>query len=104
MLGLIFGDDRGGTIKVELVIEAGLDLVLVDLTVPVEECARGQQSKIVFPDAAPIGITIFGKDRPIVGDGILDAAADRQPTRCSNVAGGEGRIATRNPVFATRRS
>src|SRR2546430_15241412 len=38
MLGLIFGDDRSGTIKVELVIESDLDLVLVDLTVPVEEC------------------------------------------------------------------
>jgi hypothetical protein len=77
VLGLIFGDDWGRTIKVELVIEADLDLVLVDLTVPIKECARGKQPKIVLADAAPIGIAIFGKDRPIVGDGILEAAADR---------------------------
>jgi hypothetical protein len=93
--GLIFGDDRGGTIKVELVIESGLDLVLLDTAVPVEEFARGQKSKIVFPDGAEIGKAVFGKDLPIVGDGILDAAADRPADAgARNVAGGEERIAT----------
>src|ERR1035437_320516 len=95
MLGLVSCDDRAGAIKVELVIESDLDLVLVDLTVPVEECARGQQSKIVFPEAAEIRIAILGKDRPIVGDGILDAAADRPADAgVRKVAVGEERIAT----------
>ena len=74
---LIFRDDRYRTAHVELVAEADLHLVLVDVTVPVKEFAPGQQPKIVFPDAAPIRIAVLGKDRPIVGDCIVDAAADR---------------------------
>ena len=75
--GLIFGDDRVGSEHVELVAEAGLDLVFLQPTVPVKEFVRLQPSQIPIPDSTEIGEAVFRTDRPIVGDGIFDSAADR---------------------------
>jgi hypothetical protein len=80
--GLIFGDDRGRSVQVELVVEANLHLVLLYLTAPVQAPAKeaikiGQRGEEIIPDRAPIAIAVFGPNRPIVGDGVLDTAADR---------------------------
>jgi hypothetical protein len=85
---LIFCDDRHRTAHVELVAEADLNLVLVDRAVRVEGRARqaGERCKPYSGkpggrNCAEIGIAVFGEDRPIVGDSIVDAAPTVQPTR-----------------------
>src|ERR1700730_10259145 len=73
--GLIFRDDRRRNVSLELVADPGLHLVFLQATVRAEKTAVGQHSTPT--DSAEIGKAVFGPDRPIVGDGIFDSAADR---------------------------
>ena len=81
----VFGDDRDRRRQhVESVAEADLHLVLVDRTIRVDERAgqdgrhgKPSSEEPRAPNMAEIGIAVFGKDRPIVGHGILEAAANR---------------------------
>ena len=82
--GLIFRDDRCRRRQhVESVAEADLHLVLVDRTIRVDERAgqdgrhgKPSSEEPGAPNMAEIGIAVFGEDRPIAGDGIVDAATD----------------------------
>ena len=83
MPDLIFRDDRSGTGHIEFVAEAPLHLVLVDRAVRVESRVRqaGRRCKSGSSETggrnrAEIGIAVFGEDRPIAGDGIVDTATD----------------------------
>ena len=82
----IYRDDRSGRGRVELVAEADLDAVLVDRAVAVS--ADRSEAREVESDApkrivgvnggvTELGVAIFSPDRPIVGDGIFETAADR---------------------------
>ena len=73
--GLIFRDDRRRSVSFELVGEPGLHLVFLQATVRVEKTALGKHSTPI--DSAEIREAVLGSDRPIVGEGIFDSAADR---------------------------
>src|SRR5262249_60817316 len=81
----VFRDDGDRGQHIELVAEARLDLVLLKAAAAVEEDARGKVGESPTPYASEIGKTVFGEDPPIIGDGILCAAA-RRPT---NAGGGK---------------
>jgi len=82
MFGLVFCDGRRDVPQVEFAIEADLNLVLLDVAVAkvakIRENfrERGAAEEHII-EAPPIRVAVFGAHRPIVGDGILDAAADR---------------------------
>src|SRR5664279_4186412 len=78
----IFGDDRSGRGGVELVAESDLDPVLVEVATNnganarLSDAAEGYAEVRESRGASEIGIAIFGPDRPVVGGGIFEAAAD----------------------------
>src|ERR1700757_4152379 len=74
---LVFGDDRGWSIPIELVAEASLDLVFLEPAAAIEKDAIRQIGEGPVPDSAEIGKAVFDKHPPIRGDGILRAAARR---------------------------
>ena len=78
----IFGDDRSRTSHVELIAEAGLDLILRYLTVPVEDRAHGQRcAEEPIVDAAEIRIAVFGKIHQLLVTAYWRPPPTVQPTR-----------------------
>jgi hypothetical protein len=77
--GLIFGDERSWQPCVEFVAEADLHLVFSQMMTRsgLEHRRRnGHTGERKVRVTAEIGIAIFRPHRPIVGDGIFEAAAD----------------------------
>jgi hypothetical protein len=80
-LGLIFGDDGGRGPTIEFVAEADLDLVFGQMMVDRKPaCSEGRKREI--RDMTEIGKAVFRSYRPIVGDDIFDAAANRPAGAC----------------------
>src|SRR5664279_5246871 len=79
MRRLVPCDDGSRSPGVELVAEADLDLVLVQLPTGGRERRQANARQRSIRDIAEIRVAVFAPNRPIVGDGIFDAAADRPP-------------------------
>src|ERR1700730_9644369 len=91
----IFGDDRSRTIGIEFVAEAGLNLVFGQMMGGGHR-PQGFRGEGKVRATAEIGVAVFGPDRPVVGDGIFEAAADRPAGAGLRILlGQEGRKADR---------
>src|ERR1700730_7837779 len=89
----IFGDDWRGSPGIELVAEPGLHLVFGQMMPHEQRSSGGDEGREGGVGVtAEVGIAVFGAQRPIVGDGIFEAAADRPAdTGFREAGGGAGR-------------
>ena len=71
---LVFGDDRGESIGIELVAETNLDLIFGQMMVRGHNGVGGVEEH--KSGMSPIGIAVFRPRRPIVSDGIFEASAN----------------------------